>query len=64
MEGKENSPAVIADLLERLILQQQVNCFNCEHVDVEGNICRKFGTQPPLKIIAKGCPHFSRTIPF
>lgn len=59
-----NATPEVVDLLVRVVLLEQVNCFNCEHVDVEGNICRKFGTQPPLKIIAKGCPHFSRTIPF
>ena len=48
----------------QVVLQEQVNCFNCEYCDIQGNICRLFGSQPPLKIIAKGCPSFSRTIPF
>lgn len=47
-----------------LVLKEQTNCFNCEHCDIQGNICRLFGSQPPLKIIVKGCPSFSRTIPF
>lgn len=48
----------------QVVLREQVNCFNCEHCDIQGNICRLFGSQPPLKIIVKGCPSFSRTIPF
>lgn len=48
----------------QVVLLEQVNCFNCEHCDIQGNICRLFGSQPPLKIIVKGCPSFSRTIPF
>jgi hypothetical protein len=48
----------------QIVLHDQVNCFNCEHCDIQGNICRLFGSQPPLKIIVKGCPSFSRTIPF
>lgn len=53
-----------AEKLIKLVIQEQVNCFNCEYIDVVGNICRKYGSQPPLKIIRAGCPAFSRSIPF
>lgn len=57
-------PTTVADKLIQVVLLEQVNCFNCEHIDVVGNICRKYGSQPPLKIIWAGCPAFSRSIPF
>lgn len=60
----EPSPQTVVDKLIRAVLLEQVTCFNCEHCDIQGNICRLFGSQPPLKIIVKGCPSFSRTIPF
>lgn len=50
--------------LIKLVALEQVNCFNCEHCDMEGSLCRKFGSQPPFKIIKNGCPQFSRAIPF
>jgi hypothetical protein len=53
-----------AEKLIKLVVREQVNCFNCEHIDVVGNICRKYGSQPPLKIVRTGCPAFSRSIPF
>lgn len=54
----------IAALLVTTVVQEQVNCFNCEHCDMEGSLCRKFGSQPPFKIIKNGCNQFSQTIPF
>jgi len=54
----------VCKVFVQLTLREQVNCFNCEHCDIQGNICRLFGSQPPLKIIVKGCASFSRTIPF
>ena len=62
-EGKE----LLLALTERFVevtKAEQINCFNCEHCDIQGNICRLFGSQPPLKIIIKGCDNFLVGIPF
>ncbi len=57
-------PETVAEKLIAVVVQNQVNCFNCEHCDVEGSLCRKFGSQPPMRIIKAGCPQFSQAIPF
>ncbi|MNH14397.1 hypothetical protein D3C81_700870 [compost metagenome] len=64
MTNHRVDPTKTVERLIKLVLSEQVNCFNCEHCDVEGNACRKFGSQPPLRIIKNGCPEFSQNIPF
>ncbi len=46
------------------VARKTSSCFSCEHVDVEGNVCKLYGSQPPLKIIRSGCPSYVPDIPF
>jgi hypothetical protein len=40
------------------------NCFNCVHIDKPNSLCKKFGSQPPMRIIEVGCPQHEKDIPF
>lgn len=45
-------------------LREIKNCLNCQHMDIKGNKCTKFGSQPPMHIIAKSCSHHEQNLPF
>lgn len=42
------------------------NCLNCEHWDTNNDICGKFKSLPPPKVIAFSCEHYKdiEGIPF
>lgn len=46
------------------VARKTQSCFSCEHVDVENNLCKKWGSQPPLRIIRSGCDAYIPDIPF
>ena len=39
-------------------------CANCEHVNLEQNICGKYKQTPPITVISTGCPAWELDIPF
>lgn len=45
-------------------LREIKNCLNCAHMDIEGNKCTKFNSQPPMHIIVKACAHHEPELPF
>lgn len=50
------------DLLK--LVRESKTCFNCENCDIEKNICKKFESQPPMKVIRDGCQYHIPDIPF
>lgn len=44
--------------------RENPSCLTCENIDIENNICKKYGSQPPLRIIVAGCAAYDPEIPF
>lgn len=41
-----------------------MTCANCEYVNLEKNICTKYGQTPPISVVSTGCSEWELEIPF
>ncbi len=64
MTHKPNVEAFVKLSDLQKLMDNAKSCFNCEHCDFDNSLCKKFESQPPMRIIRDGCPHFSQDIPF
>lgn len=54
---RERIAVPAADALFRELIQAQVirSCINCDHMNIETNVCFKYKMQPPAPTIVFGC---------
>jgi len=41
-------------------------CATCSHLDTDDRTCKKYGAQPPVSVVVKGCEQYTDSfeIPF
>lgn len=60
----QKAAQVLADAMVKELDVRTRHCANCDLYNHKAEICTKYGTRPPCRVIVVGCPEWEDEIPF